>query len=209
MSGRPFVVALTGGVASGKTTVADLFARLGVPVLDADVAARQVLEPGSDGLRAVVEAFGPEVLKSDGNLDRRGLRHKVFADDAARKQLETIVHPRVRARLRTGLAEISAPWALLVVPLLSENQADYRWVDRVLVVDVPKEVQIARLMQRDGIEKKLASQMLAAQATRDQRLALADDVIDNRGDPATLEGRVRELAMRYASLAEADAERDV
>lgn len=198
---RPLVVAVTGGIASGKSALTNAFAALGVPVADADIAARAVVEPGTSGLADIVAQFGREVLGVDGRLDRRALRERVFADPLQRKRLESIVHPRVRRWLADAVADWRAPYGLLSVPLLVENAAAYNWVDRVLVVDVPATVQIERLMRRDDVDRPLAEAMLAAQATREQRLAIADDVHDASGPIETLPHRVAELHARYLDLA--------
>ncbi|MEO8999913.1 MAG: dephospho-CoA kinase [Rhodanobacter sp.] len=202
MSERPhaLVIALTGGVAAGKTAVAQRFASLGVPVHDADVAAREVIELETAGLAAVVDAFGVGVLDDTGRLDRPAMRQRVFADAAARKVLEAIIHPRVRQWLRERALAERGPYCLLAIPLLAENIAHYRWVDRVLLVDVPESVQMARLIARDGIDETLARRMLAHQASRAERLALADDVIENEGDESALDHAVAELHQRYLSL---------
>ncbi|MGN6655433.1 MAG: dephospho-CoA kinase [Rhodanobacter sp.] len=203
MSGKPpgLVVALTGGVAAGKSAVTRRFEALGVPVHDADVAAREVVAPGSEGLAEVVDVFGADVLDSRGQLDRPAMRRRVFADPAARRRLEAIIHPRVRAWLRERALAGTAPYCLLAIPLLAENIEQYRWVDRVLVVDVPESVQLARLLVRDGIDETLARRMIAQQASRADRLALADDVIDNSGDESALDQAVAELHRRYLALA--------
>ncbi|MFC5579598.1 dephospho-CoA kinase [Rhodanobacter terrae] len=205
MSERPhaLVIALTGGVAAGKTAVARRFEALGVAVHDADVAAREVIEPGTGGLTAVVDAFGAGVLDGAGRLDRPAMRRRVFADPAARKMLESIIHPRVRQWLRERALAERGPYCLLAIPLLAENIAHYRWVDRVLLVDVPEPVQITRLIARDGIDETLARRMLAQQASRAERLALADDVIENNGDEPALDRAVVELHRRYLALASA------
>ena len=195
------VVALTGGIAAGKSAVARRFEALGVPVHDADVAAREVIAPGSDGLAEVVTAFGRDSLDKAGQLDRMAMRRRVFADPAARDTLEAIIHPRVRAWLRERVAAERAPYCLLAIPLLTENIEEYRWVDRVLLVDVPKSVQFDRLIARDGIDEALALRMIGQQATRAERLALADDVIENSGDEAALDAAVASLHRRYLELA--------
>jgi dephospho-CoA kinase len=202
MSGKSpgLVVALTGGVAAGKSAVTRRFGALGVPVHDADVAAREVIAPGSEGLAEVVSAFGADVLDDRGQLDRPSMRRRVFADPAARRRLEAIIHPRVRAWLRERALTDSTPYCLLAIPLLAENIAEYRWVDRVLVVDVPESVQLARLIARDGVDETLARRMIEQQASRADRLALADDVIDNRGDESALDQAVAELHQRYLTL---------
>jgi dephospho-CoA kinase len=200
---RP-VIALTGGIAAGKSTVEQRFAALGVHVYDADQAAREVIEPGTDGLAQIVEAFGHEVIGPDGRLDRPMMRQRIFADREARHTLEAIVHPRVRLWLQQRALADTGPYCLLAVPLLAEHIGHYRWVDRVLVVDVDEATQIRRLIARDGIDEALARRILASQATREQRLAVADDVIDNGGDAAALDARVAALHAQYLALA-ADA----
>src|SRR5690606_24323312 len=167
-----YAVALTGGVASGKSTVTGLFKALGISVADADVASREVVAPGSDGLAAIVSAFGTGALDSTGALDRAAMRQRVFADPAARKQLESIIHPRVRAWLRSAVATAPGPYVIVDIPLLTEGggRDAYPWLDRILVVDVPVALQHERLMQRDGVDAALADSMIAAQATRDERL---------------------------------------
>ena len=206
-----YVVGLTGGVASGKSEVTRRFEALGVTVADADLAARDAVAVGSEGLAEAVAAFGAEVLAPDGALDRPAMRRRVFADDAARLQLEAIVHPRVRALLQAQCAAAPGPYAIAAIPLLAEalpapgsdaaGRAAYPWLRRVLVVDVPVEVQRARLLARDGIDAALADRMIAAQATRLQRLAIADDVIVNAGDLEALDAHVGALDARYRALA--------
>jgi len=200
---RAFVIALTGGVAAGKTAVTRRFEALGVHVHDADVAAREVIEPGTPGLAEVVDAFGSEVLDDLGRLDRAAMRRRVFADPTARKTLEAIIHPRVRQWLHQRARAERGPYCLLAIPLLAENIEHYRWVDRVLLVDAPESVQVERLVARDDIDETLARRMLAHQANRAERLALADDVIENSGDEAGLDDAVAELHRRYLALAAA------
>jgi dephospho-CoA kinase len=196
-----FVVALTGGIASGKSAVERRFEALGVRAYDADVAARAVVEPGSDALAEVARIFGEDALDGEGRLDRAAMRQRVFADPAARATLEGILHPRIRTWLRDAVAADSGPYCLLSIPLLVENHAHYAWVDRVLVVDAPEALQVERLTRRDGIDEALAKTMIAAQATRGQRLAIADDVIVNDGSEAELEARVVALDAAYRHLA--------
>ncbi len=196
-------IGLTGGIAAGKTTVADRFARRGVPIIDADIVARELVAPGQPALAQIVAAFGPAVLAADGGLDRRAMRARIFADAAARGRLEAILHPRVRAQLRGRALASHAPYVLLAIPLLAESAHAYDWLDRVLVVDVPRAVQLERLMQRDGMTADYAEQALAAQATRAQRLALADDVIDNSAAPATLDEAIEKLHAIYSLRADA------
>lgn len=204
--GRPLVVAVTGGIASGKTALTSRFAELGVPVADADIAARAVVEPGTRGLAEIVAAFGDDVLDAEGGLDRRRLRERVFADSVGRRNLEAIVHPRVRAWLAEAVLAWRGDYGLLAIPLLAENAKSYRWVDRVLVVDVPRSLQLGRLMQRDDVGQALAESILAAQATRERRLAIADDVHDATGPLEALPGRVARLHRHYLSLSRAKRE---
>lgn len=198
-----YVVALTGGVASGKSAVARRFEKLGIHVHDADVAAREVVAPGSAALAEIEFVFGQAILDADGSLDRRALRERVFADTGARLKLERIIHPRVRTWLRRRVGLDRGPYCMLAIPLLAENREDYAWVDRVLLVDAPEALQVERLVQRDGVSRGHAAQMLAAQATREQRQAIADDVIVNDGEEAALDARVAALHARYLELARA------
>ena len=196
-----FVVALTGGVAAGKSAVAERFAALGVGVYDADVAAREVVAPHEAALAEIESAFGPEMLDADGGLNRRAMRERVFADPAARRKLEGIIHPRVHAWLRRSVEMDRGPYCILAIPLLAENRAEYGWVDRVLLVDAPDAWQVERLMRRDGTTAAAAQQILAAQASRAQRLAIAHDVIVNDGDEALLDAQVAALHQRYLAFA--------
>lgn len=203
MRAQPLTVVVTGGVASGKSAVCERFAALGVPVFDADVAAREVVEPGQPALAEVVDAFGADVIDAQGRLDRRRLRALVFADREARRRLEAIVHPRVRALLRAQVAQARGPYVVVAIPLLVEGggRANYPWIDRVLVVDAAPATQLERLVRRDGIDHALAQAMIEAQSTRGQRLAAADDVIANDGDLAQLHAAVDAMDARYRSLA--------
>lgn len=199
----PFTVALTGGIASGKSAVEQRFRAHGVHVYDADQASRVVVEPGSEGLGAIVDAFGDEVLDAHGRLDRPRMRERVFADPTARKTLEAIVHPRIRQWMLDRVQADEGPYAMLAIPLLAENIGHYRWVDRIVVVDVPEAMQLQRLMARDGMDEDLATRILATQASRTARLGLADDVIDNSGPESALEPQVAALDQRYRALAAA------
>lgn len=193
-------IGLTGGIGSGKSTVANLFAARGVPVIDADVIARELVEPGQPALADIVAAFGADMLDAQGRLDRARLRALVFDDPSQRKRLEAILHPRIHAAMTARSQAQSAPYVLLVIPLLFEaNQLDL--VDRVLVVDAPTETQRARVSARDHLPPALIDSMLAAQWDRQQRLERADDVIDNSGDAAALERQVEALHRRYLVLA--------
>ncbi|MFC4528488.1 dephospho-CoA kinase [Dyella halodurans] len=205
MSGQrhSFVVALTGGVAAGKSAVSQRFETLGIQVYDADVAAREVIAPGTGGLQAVIDRFGDQVLDARGQLDRAAMRQRVFGDDVARRALEAIIHPRVRAWLHEHAHADRGPYCLLAIPLLAENMDHYRWVDRVLVVDAPEALQLDRLVRRDGIDEALARRMIERQASRTERLTLAHDVIENHGDEAELDRAVSQLHTRYLALAAA------
>ena len=198
-----FIIGVTGGVASGKSEVTRRFEALGVVVADADVAARAAVEPGSAGLVAVVDAFGASMLAPDGSLDRAAMRQHVFGNEAARRELESIIHPLVRAQLRRECEAAAGPYALAAIPLLTEGggRAAYPWLRRILVVDVPKDVQRSRLMLRDDIDVDLAGRMIAAQASRELRLAIADDVIVNDGGLEELQEHVAQLDRRYRMLA--------
>ena len=203
MSG--FIIGITGGVASGKSEVTRRFEALGIAVADADVAARVAVAPGSPGLAEVVEQFGRDVLAADGSLDRAAMRRHVFGDEAARRRLEAIVHPRVRAALQAACASAPGTYAIAAIPLLAEGggREAYPWLSRILVVDVPTDVQRIRVMARDRVDAELAQRMIAAQATRDQRLAIADDVIVNSGSVDALDAHVAALDRRYRAIAAA------
>lgn len=198
------LVGLTGGIASGKSEVARMLAAKGAVVIESDVLAREVVEPGTPGLRAVVAAFGPDVLTADGSLDRARLARRVFADPQARARLEAIVHPLVRRRAEE-LVAAAPPDAIVVqdIPLLVETgQADR--FDVVVVVDVPEQVQIERLTRLRGMTIDEAKARIRAQASRDERLAVADVVLTNTGDLAELRAQVDELWNRLASSEEPD-----
>ncbi|HXQ31732.1 MAG TPA: dephospho-CoA kinase [Steroidobacteraceae bacterium] len=192
-------IGLTGGIASGKTAVASAFARRGVPVIDADRIARDVVAPGTAALAAVLAEFGPGLVLPDGGLDRRRLRDIVFADPERRRRLEAILHPPIRRAIEAEAAAVTAPYAVIAIPLLAET-GQRASVDRVLVVDCPAELQKARLMARDGETAERAAAMLTAQAPRDARLAIADDRIDNTGSLEDLDRSVDTLHQRYLSL---------
>jgi len=195
------IVGLTGGIGSGKSTVADCFAALGMPVIDADVIARELTAPGGAALDAIRAAFGETVMQADGTLDRAALRRRVFADSAARHQLEAILHPRIRQVVQQKLATLTAPYALIVIPLLVEAGGYRDVLNRVLVVDCPEEVQIARVMARSGLAYEEIKAILAAQARRAERLAVADDVIVNTSTLEALQAEVAALHQRYLALA--------
>lgn len=198
-----FVVGLTGGVAAGKSEVSRRFEALGVTVADADVAARAVVAPGSEGLQRIVAHFGAGVLLADGQLDRPALRERIFASPQERQALEAITHPAIRQMLRGICEGAPGPYAIAAIPLLTEagGRQQYPWLDRILVVDAPVAVQHARLMLRDGVTAELADRMIAAQASREARLALADDVVVNDGHPDVLQAEVVRLDGVYRGLA--------
>jgi dephospho-CoA kinase len=193
-------IGLTGGIASGKTTVADLFAGCGATVIDADRIARELVMPGQPALAALIRALGREILDADGNLDRERLRKRIFSDTATRRIVEAILHPAVIAEIRRQSDAAPGPYQILVIPLLVEG-GHRELVDRVLVVDCAEERQIERLMRRDGETRENALRALAAQATRAQRLAAADDIVSNDGDPANLVTEVAGLDSEYRRLA--------
>jgi len=192
---------LTGGIASGKSAIQRLFAELGTTVFDADVVSRELVAPGQPALAEIADTFGIDMLTSHGELDRARMREQVFSDTAARRKLEEILHPRVRAELLARVRACASPYCLLAIPLLAESGSAYAWVDRVLVVDVPRETQLARLMQRDGATAESALRALDAQASRTARLALADDAVDNTYDVQALVPIVRRLHQRYLEAA--------
>ncbi|KGK59548.1 dephospho-CoA kinase [Xanthomonas cannabis pv. phaseoli] len=193
-----FIVGLTGGIASGKSALASEFEKLGVPVIDADVVARQVVAPGPI-LDAITDRFGQGILLPDETLDRQALRKIVFADATQRRALEAITHPAIRAELQRAALAADSLYAIVAIPLLAEagGRATYPWLDRILAVDVPVAVQHARLIQRDGSTPALADQMIAAQASREQRLAIADDVVSNEGHAKHLAGASAKLDADY------------
>ncbi len=193
---KPLRIGLTGGIASGKTTVADMFAELGVPVIDTDVIAREVVQPGQPALEEIRLEFGAEIIDADGMLDRAAMRKIVFADDDARRRLEAILHPRIREATVRRAEGAGGDYQLIVVPLLLESPTR-AFVDRVLVVDCSEEVQVARLLMRDAETQEQAQRILAAQAGRADRLAIADDVISNDGDLQETRAQVRSLHHDY------------
>jgi dephospho-CoA kinase len=196
-AGRRFPrIALTGGIASGKSTVARLFEALGARLVDTDQIARELVLPGTPALDAIRQRFGDGILAADGTLDRAALREHVFRDSTARADLEAILHPRIREETDARCARLGGPYQLVAVPLLAETGTQGRY-DRVLVVDCEPAQQLLRLMQRDGIDAAAAQRILDAQATRAQRLAIADDVIVNDGPVAHLASQVEKLHRAY------------
>jgi dephospho-CoA kinase len=197
-------IGLTGGIACGKSLVANLFAALGVPIIDTDLLAREVVAPGSALLAQVVEHFGPAVLKPDGSLDRRELRSRVFADPGERRWLEALTHPAIRALTDERCLAAEGPYSIVAIPLLAETGAANRF-DRVLVVDCDPELQLARLMARDGSTREEAMQLIAAQSPRAARLSLAHDVIHNDADIAAVRDQVEKLHRQYVEAARTHA----
>ncbi|CNK90827.1 dephospho-CoA kinase [Yersinia proxima] len=197
-----YIVALTGGIGSGKSTVANAFANLGVPLVDADIIARQVVEPGMPALMDIASRYGETILHTDGTLNRAALREKIFSEPQEKAWLNSLLHPMIQQETQRQLANIDEPYVLWVVPLLVENGLHHH-ANRVLVVDVAPEIQLARTMARDGVTRQQAEHILASQVSRQQRLACADDIIDNSGDPIVIAPQVASLHQQYLKLAAA------
>ena len=195
-----FTVVMTGGIASGKTSASDIFASHGVPILDTDLSARAVVEPGQPVLDEIEARFGSDVITASGELNRAALREIIFDHPEKRRELEAILHPKIRAHINQQKDQLDAPYCIIVVPLFLESGRGYE-ADRLLVIDVPIEVQRERLAQRDGTTPEQIEQILNSQATRDERLSAADDVIDNTANPDALAARVAELHQQYLSQA--------
>jgi dephospho-CoA kinase len=204
---RPLRIGLTGGIASGKSTVTQRFAELGIPVIDADVASRNVVEPGTPGLAQVVQRFGPQVLNSDGQLDRRALRNLIFNDSSSRQALDAILHPLIRADMERAATVAKEPYLVMAIPLLVEGGSARQRVDRVLVVDADETLQIERVQARDGSSEEQARAILASQASRAARLSQADDVLLNAGTVAELRQSVDRLHEQYLQLAQTSSSR--
>jgi dephospho-CoA kinase len=195
-----FTVGLTGGIGSGKSTVADSFAARGVPIIDTDVLARALTASEGPALEAIRATFGESVIQADGALDRAALRRRVFADAGARHQLEAILHPLIKHCVERAREQLTAPYVLIVIPLLVETAGYWDLLDRVLVVDCSEDLQIARVMARSGLDRDEVRAIQAAQASRAERLAAADDVIDNSGSQESLDAQVAKLHQRYLAL---------
>ena len=193
-------IGLTGGIGSGKTTVCGLFTDLNVPIVDADVIARQLVQPGQPTLTTLAKTFGDTILNPDGTLNRAELRQRTFNDSRVRQRLDEIMHPLIHRQIASAVDDLSTPYCIIAIPLLVETQKSDR-VDRVLLVDCPVETQLKRVLDRDKISREQAEAIIAAQATRKQRLALADDVIDNSREPSLLAEQVKNLHNLYLSLA--------
>ena len=196
---KPWILGLTGGIGSGKSAAAERFSALGVHLVDADQAARWVVEPGKPALKAIAERFGADILLEDGQLNRSLLREKIFTDADSRKWLEALLHPLIREEISQYLAKAESPYAILVSPLLVESK-QHQTAQRVLVIDVPEELQIARSMRRDNADRAQIEAIMRNQASREQRLAAADDVLVNDKDLTWLHGEVERLHQFYLTL---------
>ena len=196
---QTLVVGLTGGIGSGKTTVANGFSALGVPVIDTDVLARELVEPGQPALDEIISTFGTEVTTADGRLDRNYMRQLIFTDPARKTQLEAILHPKIRQRIRTLLADIRSAYCIVVIPLLFETrQTDL--VDRILVVDSPEKEQLTRVAARDSLSDNAIMAIINSQANRNTRLAAADDIIVNDRGMSELTGHIQKLHRYYMDI---------
>jgi len=198
---RPLVIGVTGGIASGKSTVCKLFAALGVPVIDADTIARALVQPGQPALAAIVREFGSGILNKDGTLRRDRLRSIIFDDDERRARLNEILHPRVYEEIRRRIRELKAAYCIVCIPLLAETEG-HAVVQRVLVVDAPEELQLRRITERDDVSAEQARAALTAQASRTERLKIADDVICNDRNLAHLHAEVERLHHAYLRAAQ-------
>ncbi len=196
----PFTVALTGGIGSGKSTVANAFSAFNIEIIDADVIAREVVKPGTSALQAIVKRHGESILTAEGTLYRARLREIIFQQPQEKNWLNQLLHPLINARTQQLKTQALSPYVVWVVPLLIENGLQHQ-ADRVLVVDVDETIQLQRTRQRDGVSLSQAKSILAAQVSREQRLAWADDIIDNSGTPDQVLPRVAELHQRYLSMA--------
>lgn len=194
------VIGVTGGIASGKTTVADLFQQeFGIEIVDADIVARQVVEPKSQGLKAIEQHFGQSVIQQDGTLDRATLREIIFSDPSQKEWLNNLLHPMIRTRMLAELAQVQSDYALLVIPLMVENNLQ-ALADKVLVVDVEEQTQIQRTVERDQVDAVQAKAILSSQATREQRLAIADYVIKNNTENQKLLPQITELHKKFLEI---------
>lgn len=198
------VIGLTGGIASGKTTVANIFRdQFAIEIVDADVVAREVVEPQSEGLNAIVARYGETILLEDGSLNRSALREIIFADRNEKQWLDNLLHPMIRRNMQQQLEHVSSEYALLVIPLMVENHLQ-ELADRVLVVDVDENIQIERTMNRDGVSRQQAESILRSQASREQRLAIANDVIKNHSQNQQLLPQITELHKKYLEMCRAN-----
>lgn len=202
-----FVVGLTGGIGSGKTTVANLFAAEGVALVDADIVAREVVAPGSKGLEAIVTHFGAEILTPEGELDRAKLRQRIFSHPEEREWLNQLLHPMIRQEMLAQVEKATSAYVIMVVPLLFENGLD-RLVNRTLVVDISPELQINRTVKRDNVDASQVNNIISSQCSRSEKLARADDIIDNQGEISSLKREVLALHQRYLQLSGTDNAHD-
>ncbi len=193
-------IGLTGGVGSGKSMVANFFSELGVPIIDSDILAREVVEPNTLGYNNIVKHFGKTILSADGTIDRKTLKNIVFQNPQERRWLEQTLHPLIRELTKKRIEKISAPYCIIVIPLLAETWP-HPLINRVLVVDTTPDLQYKRIIERDHCTPEFAQDMINAQATRDQRLAYADDIIENNTDLQTLKTQVFDLHQIYLALA--------
>jgi dephospho-CoA kinase len=198
------VIAVTGGIGSGKSTVADLFKAKGIPVIDTDEIARQLVQPGTPLLQQIITEFGSDCLDAHGQLNRKALRKLIFADAAARAKLEALMHPAIHTEVIAQLRKLDAPYCLILIPLLARSKQRYPY-NRVLVVDTPEAIQIQRTMQRDQQDPDLVKQIIATQTPRHELLALADDVLDNSSEISSLVSAVDKLHQKYLRLSKAQA----
>ncbi|MFA7553689.1 MAG: dephospho-CoA kinase [Spongiibacteraceae bacterium] len=199
-----FVVGLTGGIGSGKTAVSDHFNKLGIDIVDADIASRTVVEPGTPALAHIVDRFGPDILLDDNSLNRARLRQEIFANAEAKQWLEALLHPLIADEIRRRLATAKSPYVIFVSPLLIES-TQKKLCDRLLIVDTPVETQLHRTMQRDNNDKEQVERIIASQTSREHRLAQADDVLENNADLDQLQRKVEELHQYYLNLAQSPA----
>lgn len=192
----PYIVALSGGIASGKSTIANLFAQLGVPIIDADVIARQVVEIGTDAYKLIIKHFSQEILLPNNEIDRSQLREIIFNNDHERLWLNNLLHPIIQEQTQIQIAQQTAAYVIWVVPLLVENNL-HNLADRVLMVDTPEQLQLERLIQRDNIDESLAKKMISSQISSQKRLTYADDIIVNNGDLTSLTAQINKLHQQY------------
>ncbi|OTP88978.1 dephospho-CoA kinase [Gilliamella apicola] len=192
----PYIVALSGGIASGKSTIANLFAQLGVPIIDADVIARQVVEIGTDAYKLIIKHFSQEILLPNNEIDRSQLREIIFNNDHERLWLNNVLHPIIQEQTQIQIAKQTAAYVIWVVPLLVENNL-HNFADRVLMVNTPEQLQLERLIQRDNIDESLAKKMISSQISSQKRLTYADDIIVNNGDLTSLTAQVNKLHQQY------------
>ncbi|MFA0615315.1 dephospho-CoA kinase [Vibrio splendidus] len=198
------IIGLSGGIASGKTTVANLFnEHFNIDIVDADIVAREVVAVGSDGLKQITDHFGEAILLQDGALNRSKLRELIFSDPTEKQWLNDLLHPMIRNKIDSDLSKVTSPYGLLVAPLLVENQMQ-SMADRVLIVDVPTEVQIERTMSRDNVSREQVASILKSQASREQRLAVADDVIKNHTKNQELLPQITDLHQKYLAISTVD-----